>query len=341
MSEHAGSKPVFANLRALSVSVVRGGELPAGTEEACAEADGNVLLLGSGVEGLTVRGAESLWAIECDPSAPRTMAESVIAVLGASNANLVLPASPDGRDLAPLLAQRLGRPLFCSSIRAVGTDVQVTRANGWITDTYRVSEPYVATLIPGTRGLTDHESNRPRRAATALPALGTAASTGTTPAPASTASPESTVADARPAHVQSVEVLPPDPSTMDLTEATRIVGGGQGLGSAERFEQLARIGRALGASLGGTRVASDAGWIPFERQIGTTGVIVQPQLYLSFGISGATQHTTGLGDPDHVISVNLDPSCPMMTMSDLAIVSDARAVLDALETRLGQRGDHA
>ena len=112
------------------------------------------------------------------------------------------------------------------------------------------------------------------------------------------------------------------------------MAGGQGLAGAHHFTLLADIGAALGASLGGTRVASDAGWIAFERQIGTTGVAVDPDLYLAFGISGATQHTAGLGHPEHIISVNTDPSCPMMAMADLAVVADARAVIDALIPRL-------
>ena len=134
--------------------------------------------------------------------------------------------------------------------------------------------------------------------------------------------------------MRTLRILPPDPATADLAEADRIVAGGQGLGSTGEFERLGRVGAALGASLGGTRVASDAGWIPFERQIGTTGAIVHPSLYLAFGISGATQHTTGLGDPEHIISVNTDASCPMMTMADLAIVADATAVVAALEAAL-------
>ena len=69
----------------------------------------------------------------------------------------------------------------------------------------------------------------------------------------------------------------------------------------------------LGCSIGGTRVVTDWGWLPFERQIGTTGVIVHPELYLAFGISGAVQHVAGLGDPAHVIAVNTDASCPMMS----------------------------
>ena len=121
---------------------------------------------------------------------------------------------------------------------------------------------------------------------------------------------------------------------MDLTEAKRIVAGGQGLGSKECFDLLGQVGTAMGASLGGTRVASDAGWIPLERQIGTTGVAVNPRVYMAFAISGATQHTCGLGHPDHIISVNTDAGCPMMAMADLAIVSDATAVLRALATRL-------
>ncbi|MEO5900751.1 MAG: FAD-binding protein, partial [Ilumatobacteraceae bacterium] len=71
------------------------------------------------------------------------------------------------------------------------------------------------------------------------------------------------------------------------------------------------------------------------RQIGTTGVIVEPQLYLAFGISGAVQHTSGLGAPAHVISVNTDAHCPMMQLADLAVVADANEVLDALLVRLG------
>ena len=114
-----------------------------------------------------------------------------------------------------------------------------------------------------------------------------------------------------------------------------IVGGGAGLDSAARFEQLQLIATALGASLGATRVVTDRHWLSHQRQIGTTGVVVDPRLYLAFGISGAVQHTSGLGSPDHIVSVNLDASCPMMQLADLAIVADANAVLDELAARLG------
>ncbi|MCU1390297.1 MAG: Electron transfer flavoprotein alpha subunit, partial [Ilumatobacteraceae bacterium] len=77
-------------------------------------------------------------------------------------------------------------------------------------------------------------------------------------------------------------------------------------------------------------VITDRGWVGHDRQIGTTGVVVDPALYIAFGISGAVQHTSGLGQPDHIISVNTDPHCPMMQLADLAIVSDANAVVAAL-----------
>ena len=114
---------------------------------------------------------------------------------------------------------------------------------------------------------------------------------------------------------------------MDLTEAATIVGGGAGLDAEERFVQLDTFAGRIGGVMGATRVITDRGWVHHDRQIGTTGVVVDPTLYLSFGVSGAVQHTSGLGAPDHIISVNTDPHCPMMAMSDLAIVSDANETL--------------
>ncbi|MGZ4709964.1 MAG: FAD-binding protein [Acidimicrobiales bacterium] len=115
------------------------------------------------------------------------------------------------------------------------------------------------------------------------------------------------------------------------------MGGGAGLGSEEVMDLLGDVADRLGCSIGGTRVVTDWGWLPFERQIGTTGVIVHPELYLAFGISGAVQHVSGLGDPAHVIAVNTDASCPMMSIADLAIVTDAPALVAELARRLPPR----
>ena len=131
-----------------------------------------------------------------------------------------------------------------------------------------------------------------------------------------------------------IEEREPDAATMDLAEAKKIFGGGAGLVDEEIFTRLGTVAAHLGASLGATRVVTDRGWVGHSRQIGTTGVVVDPDLYVSFGVSGAVQHTSGLGQPAHVISVNTDPHCPMMQLADLAIVCDANAVVAELEQRM-------
>ncbi len=149
-------------------------------------------------------------------------------------------------------------------------------------------------------------------------------------------------ADDAPADPELVALLEPDLHTMDLSDATRVLAGGAGLvaGLDDRqatgvFGLLAAVAAALGGSAGATRVATDAGWTGYERQIGTTGVTVDPDLYVAFGVSGAAQHVGGLGAPRHVVSVNTDPSCPMTAMADLGLVTDARALLVELARRLG------
>lgn len=295
----------------IAVVVVRDGTLPAGADEATAEAGGAVVVIGSDAMSAagTLTTAVRAHALEAGPFDPVAYAEALCSVEDLRTGPVVLPSSPDGRDLAPHLAHLLGVPLLAGAVRVQCERVSLVRTNGRVAEEITPPERFVATLVPGVRGVEpiDAPAHVTVGAATTVPRTG----------------------------VRTTEVLPPDPTTMDLAEAPRIVAGGQGIGSKEGFDLLGAVGRRLGASLGGTRVATDAGWIPFERQIGTTGVTVQPRLYLSFAISGATQHTSGLGDPDHVVSVNLDASCPMMGMADLALVSDANAVIAALARRLG------
>lgn len=295
----------------IALVLVRDATLPAGGDEATAEAGGCVALVGTGTENVdlsTLVSARCIHLVECAWTDRVDVARQVIEKLDSEV--VIVPSSPDGRDLAPRLASRLKRPLFAGAVRVQGNVVQVSRVAGRVIEHHRIDTPAIVTFIPGLRGSSPTNTEPTIERHTVTPARSAVR------------------------NVTVLEVLPPDAATMDLTEAPRIVAGGQGLGSTEKFDQLARVGAAIGASLGGTRVASDAGWIPFERQIGTTGVAVNPRLYLAFAISGATQHTSGLGSPDHIISVNTDPGCPMMTMANLAIVADAKATLDALERRL-------
>jgi electron transfer flavoprotein alpha subunit len=313
------------NTHMLAISIVRQGVLPAGTQEVTAEAGGAVVLIGSGLAELDctieLPQATNITCVSTEATDPGQLARIIHQLLADEPATtLIFPSSPDGRDVAPRLAHQLGWPLYAGAVRVLFNSVSVTKTAGRLSEEVHPTGPFVATFIPGSRGLSSADG----------------VSYADTPtAPTNQQRVDIAIgALTSPQTVTTTEIHPPDPATMDLTEAGRIVGGGQGLRSKERFDQLGAIGSAIGASLGGTRVASDAGWIPFERQIGTTGIHVHPDLYLAFAISGATQHTSGLGDPTHVISVNTDPSCPMMQMADLAIVSDANAVLDALTARL-------
>ncbi len=295
----------------LAVIVVRNGRLCAGAQEAFAEAGSQAMVVGerAGDAAGQLSGEGTVTAIDVSVDNLSALSTLMVGLIPQNVRVLILPASPDGRDCAPHLAAVLEWPLLAGAVRVRADTVVLVRTAGRLGEEMGVDRPFVATLVPGVRGF------EPSSAVPHIHRL------------------ECGPLDVDVA-VTSVEVLPPEPSTMDLTEAKRIVAGGQGLGSKECFDLLGQVGTAMGASLGGTRVASDAGWIPLERQIGTTGVAVNPRVYLAFAISGATQHTSGLGHPDHIISVNTDAGCPMMAMADLAIVSDATAVLQALAHRL-------
>lgn len=299
----------------LAVVPVRAGVLPAGGAEAAAEAGGRVLLAGddTGTAAAALEGvASEVTLAELGPFAPGRWA-SALAPHVAGERVLVLPASPDGRDLAPRLAALLERPLFAAAMELHEERVVTIRHGGRVLVEHNVAGPVVITLQPNVRGVERRSGELPTPRLLHLEL------------------------DAAVADVALDEVLPPDVSTMDLSEAPRILGGGAGLTSADQFDRLARVAAELDASMGATRVITDRGWVGHARQIGTTGVVVDPDLYLAFGISGAVQHTAGLGDPDHIVSVNTDPHCPMMELADLAVVADADATLEALAELLGAR----
>ncbi len=295
----------------IAVVVVRDGQLPAGADEATAEAGGRVIVAGdrTAAAAKDLRAGRDVGCAELGPYAPAAWSVALAPHLARQRV-VVLPASADGRDLAPRLAYALGRPLLAGAIAVDGRRVVLGRQGGLVVEEHVISGPLVATLEPGIRGV------EPASATAAISALDVRLPVGERDA-------------------EVVEVLPPDPATVDLAEAPRIMAGGAGLGGPDAFRTLARVAAALQASPGASRVAADAGWAARDRFIGTTGVSVAPELYIALGISGAVQHVSGLGHPDRVIAVNTDASAPMMGMADLAIVTDARALLDELAARLG------
>jgi len=137
--------------------------------------------------------------------------------------------------------------------------------------------------------------------------------------------------------VAIVERIEEAAAAAPIEEARIIVAGGRGVGSADGFALVGEIAEALGGAVGATRAAVDSGWIPYAQQIGQTGKIVKPKLYLALGISGAIQHKVGMQTAETIIAVNRDPDAPIAEFADLLVVGDlvevGKAVLEELRTR--------
>jgi electron transfer flavoprotein alpha subunit len=319
-----------------AVIMVRRGRLPTGADEAVEAAGGAVVVVGSGTrEGAAALGSGRhlrVWETG-DGFAPGALAAGLAPAL-VDIPLVILPASADGRDLAPRLAAEMDRPLLAGAESValsrgddgrLQVEAAVARLDDRILVDVTVEGPAVATLIPHRR-----DASVPVAGPATIEPLHADGGSDDSP-------PMSVVPD------PEVEaVLEPDLATLDLADARVVVAGGAGLvhGRDEiearaTFALLGRVANALGGAAGATRVATDAGWTSYDRQIGTTGVAVDPDLYVAFGISGAAQHVGGLGSPRHVVSVNVDGSCPMTAMADLGLVTDAHALLDELARRFG------
>ncbi len=304
--------------------MARQGRLPDGADESVSEAGGNALVCGTdpGAAAGALPSARRVWTVTTG-TAPGRVARLLQGAL-ADVRLVILPASPDGRDLAPRLSAVLERPLIPAAVSCCwdGGHVraQVLRVEGQVTVPVVSAGPAVATLLAGAR----HQ----------LPVDAPAEVTPLEPEVELTGP----VADA-----DFLGEIEPDPATMELAVAKRVMAGGAGLVDRNSsdgdiravFALLAQVAAALGASAGATRVITDAGWMGYDRQIGTTGVTVDPDLYLALGVSGASQHIGGLGSPRLTVSVNTDPSCPMTSMADLGLIADGPSLLRELARRLG------
>jgi electron transfer flavoprotein alpha subunit len=234
---------------------------------------------------------------------------------------VLAPATPNGRDLAAALVGLLGVPAF-GPVRAV----QV--ADGRIRSEQATLQGSVITVSEPAEGAPS-PSIVLVLANTFTPAEGGSGSAEVSRAPSSDAG-----AFGR---ARIAESHPAEAAVVNLEEASVIVAGGRGVGSEEGFAPLHELAASLGGAVGASRAAADAGWIAYQLQIGQTGKVVKPALYIACGISGAIQHRVGMQTAEHVVAINKDPDAPIGEFADLFVVGDLFQIVPKLTQEIKRR----
>ena len=253
---------------------------------------------------------------------------------------------------APSLADQLAEPLAAQILSLASHYTHIlapATANGKNVLPRVAAKLDVAQLSDVTKVLSPDTFERPIYAGNAIATVQssdslkviTVRTTGFDPAPATggAAAIEKPAADAAASNSSSSTFVGRELTKSDrpeLTAAKIIVSGGRGLGSGEKYQELiAPLADKLGAALGASRAAVDAGYVPNDYQVGQTGKIVAPQLYIAVGISGAIQHLAGMKDSKVIVAINKDPEAPIFGVADYGLVADLNTAVPELTKALG------
>ena len=288
----------------------------------CASAlghDFDIVVMGSGInqiagEAAAIEGTGKVCAIDAAHLAQPVAANHAAEVLAIADgySHILGPSTTYGRDLMPRIAALLGVNQV-SDIAAVE-------------DGYHFKRPIYA----GNAIVDVHAPENAKLVATVRVASWKAAGSG-----------GSATVENRPAsaaavpHTRYVKLEAGGGERPDLQTAARVVSGGRALGSKENFNLIYELADLMGAGVGASRAAVDAGYCPNDMQVGQTGKIIAPDLYMAFGISGAIQHITGIKDAGTIVAVNKDADAPIFEVADIGLAGDLFSVIPELKKLLG------
>ena len=279
-----------------------------------------ILITGTNSEGLSKEliayGADRVYVAE-DPVFERYQPEAfclaIQQICRDSVPEVVLFGhSLKGADLAPRLAWRLKAGLATDCVEFMVEDGKVS----------------VVRSVYGAKGLSVMRNN-------SSPCIATVRSKAVSPAERDetrTGDIEKIQVDLDPGalRIKTIERVQEEAEGPKLEEAEVVVSGGRGLGGQEQFGMLEELASILGGVVGGSRVAVDNKWLPSSRQVGLTGTMVSPRLYIAVGISGATQHMTGCGSSQYIVAINTDPDAPIFQRAHFGVVGDYKQVLPTM-----------
>lgn len=306
IAEHDGKTLNLSTAKCLSCAQAVGGEI-------------DIAVLGQGVEAVATQaaalaGVKTVLTVEADHlqhALAENWAPEIVALAG-SYTHVLGPSTTFGKDLMPRVAALLG-------VNQLSDVMEVLDAHSFRRPIYAgnaiidVRTPEGSIIVATVRTASWQAADEGGSAA--IEARNAAASAS--------------------GNTRWVDLKAGGGDRPDLQSATRVVSGGRALGSADNFAIVYSLADKLGAAVGASRAAVDAGYVPNDMQVGQTGKIISPDLYLAFGISGAIQHLTGIKDAGTIVAVNKDGEAPIFEIADIGLVGDLFSIIPELEKLLG------
>ena len=289
----------------------------------------HAILLGDQVSGLAQElahyGAQSVHLAQ-NPALQFYTSEAytkvIFDILKSAQADIVLAShSPTGREFMPRLAARLnvGLASDCTQLSFHGTQIKARRpvyaGKATVEVEYLGSGPQLATVRPNALGMPKPDASK-------------------------TATIINVNVDLGPLKTRVIEVVKGSSGRPDVTEASIVVSGGRSLKSAENFKIIEEMADTIGAAVGASRAAVDAGYRPHRDQVGQTGKVVSPTLYIACGISGAIQHLAGMRTSKVIVAINTDPQAPIFQVSDYGVIADLFTLVPLLAQEFKKIKEH-